>query len=100
MDWERIEKSLSTLQLCAARAAVQEVVDALEALAEGQMLDSPGPEVDARGGGSSLREGVAHYEMVNGTALLTLLLDDGSPSCRERAGKLAANLRNFAGLDK
>jgi hypothetical protein len=45
MDWERIEKSLqSTLQLCAARAAVQQVVDALEALAEGQTLDFARPQ--------------------------------------------------------
>jgi hypothetical protein len=52
------------------------------------------------GGGSSLREGVVDYEMLNGTTLLTMLLGDRSPFCRERAKKLAAYLRNFAGLDK
>jgi len=100
MDWQRIEKSLSTLRLCAARAAVQQVVDTLEVLAESQMLDSPGPEVDARGGDSSLREGATDYEMLNGTTLLTMLLGHGSPYCREQARKLATNLRDFAGLDK
>jgi hypothetical protein len=96
----RIHGLQSTLQLRAARAAVQHAVDALEALAQGQMLDLPGPEVDAGGGSSSLRESAVDYEMLNGTTLLTMLVGDRSPFCREQAKKLAANLRNFAGLDK
>jgi hypothetical protein len=101
MDSERIEKSLqSAMQLLAARDAVQEVVDALEALAEGRMPDPRGLQVDAEGRGSSRREGAAGFEMLNGTTLLTMLLGDGSSLCREQAKKLAANLRDFAGANK
>jgi hypothetical protein len=101
MDSERIDKSLqSAMQLLAARDAVQQVVDALEALAEGQIPDKLGLQVDTEGRGSSLREGVADFEMLNGTTLLTVLLGDGSLLCREQAKKLAANLRDFAGADK
>jgi hypothetical protein len=100
MDSERIDKSLqSAMQLLAARDAVLEVVDALEALAEGQMPDPQGLEVDVEGG-RSLRDGVADVEMLNGTRLLSMLLGDGCVLCREQAKKLAANLRDFAGADK
>lgn len=101
MDSERIEKSLqSAMQLLAAREAVLEVVDALEALAEGQVPARLRLEVDAEGGGRSLRDGVADFEMLNGTRLLSMLLGDGCVLCREQAKKLAANLRDFAGADK
>jgi len=101
MDSERIEKSLqSAMQLRAAKDAVLEVADALEALAEGPMPDPPNLDVDAEGRASSLRESMADFEMLNGTNLLTMLLGDGRLLCRERAKRLAANLRDFAGADK
>jgi hypothetical protein len=101
MDSERIDKSLqSAIQLLAARDAVQEVIDALEALAKGQMPDKLGLQVDGEGRRSSLREGTVDFEMLNRATLLTMLLGDGSLLCRERAKKLAANLRDFAGADK
>jgi hypothetical protein len=101
MDSERTEKSLqSAMQLLAARDVVQEVADALEALAEGQIPDLLGLQVDAGGRGSSRREGAVDFEILDGTTLLTMLLGDGSLLSREKAKKLAANLRDFAGVDK
>jgi hypothetical protein len=76
------------------------VIDALEALAKGQMPDKLGLQVDAEGRGSSRREGMVDFEMLNGATLLTMLLGDGNLLCREQAKKLAANLRDFAGVDK
>jgi hypothetical protein len=101
MDSKRIEKSLkSAVQLLSARDAVQEVADALEAFAEGKMPNLPGLEVDAKGRGSSRRDGAPDFEMLDGTTFLTMLFGDGSSLCREQAKKLAANLRDFAGTDK
>ena len=101
MDSKRIEKSLKpAVQLLAARDAVQEVVDALEAFAEGKMPNLPGLEVDGKRRGSSPRDDVRNFEMLDGTTFLTMLFGDGSSLCREQAKKLAANLRDFAGTDK
>ena len=101
MDSDRIEKRLqSATQLLAARDVVQEVIDALEALAEGQTPDLLGLQVDAGGRGSSRREAAVDFEILHGTTLLITLLGDGSSLSREKAKKLAANLRDFAGVDK
>jgi hypothetical protein len=101
MDSKRIGKSLqSALQLLAARDAVREVVDALEAFAEGKLPNLPSLEVDAGGRHNLLRDDVRNSEMADGIMLLTMIFGDGNPLGREQAKKLAANLRDFAGDDK
>jgi hypothetical protein len=94
------ESSQSALQLLAARDAVQEVVDALEAFAEGKMPNLSSVEVDPKSRESLLRECVRDFEMPDGATLLAMIFGDGSPLCREQAKRLAANLRHFAGADK
>jgi len=63
MDSERIEKSLRSARLVlAAKEAVQELFDALEASTEDRMRNLPGLEVDAEGSERSLRASVPDVE--------------------------------------
>jgi hypothetical protein len=79
----------------ASREALQEVLNTLAALSEGQTIALPAL-IDKEQRDSSHRDAPTELEVFDAIAFLRILLSSGAPVDREKVQKLAASLRKFA----
>jgi hypothetical protein len=90
--------SRSALQMRAGREALQEVLNALEALSQGRKIALPTlPITDTERLDNSRLDASTALEGLDAIEVLKILFSSGAPADQEKIRELAASLRKFAG---